>query len=146
MVSGVTATTASVHSRRNLVVWSSSLFQVIHDTEELGRTFPALGTPVSASWITWNNDEDQTTKLRLEWTDAVVAVTPETMNDLVGSGISEDLGHRPAVQKVLEPELPPGPFLTGVELNMQFGAPRRSTRVFLDPPAQTVVLQSSIAG
>jgi hypothetical protein len=120
--------------------------EVRHDTEELARTFPALGAPVSASWIIWNNSSDESSKLRLEWIDAVVQVTPDTMNELVERGNVEDLGHRPAVQKVLETDLPPGPFLTGVELNMRFGAVRRSTRVFLDPPHDTVVLQSSIAG
>lgn len=120
--------------------------EVRHDTEELAQTFPALGTPVSASWIKWNNSSDESSRLRLEWIDAVVKVTPETMGELVERGNPEDLGHRPAVQKVLEPDLPPGPFLTGVELNMRFGAVRRSTRVFLDPPQNTVVLQSSIAG
>ncbi len=120
--------------------------EIRHDTEELATTFPALGVPVSASWIAWNNSSDQTTKLSLEWIDAVVQVTPSTMAGLVDKYGAEDLGHRPAVQKVLEPELPPGPFLTGVELNIFFGGPRRSTRVFLDPPVNTVVLQSSIAG
>ncbi len=51
------------------------------------------------------------------------------------------------MQKVLEPDVPPGPFLTGIELNIAFGGgDRRSTRVFLDPPRDTVVLQSSLAG
>jgi hypothetical protein len=120
--------------------------EIRHDTDVLAQTFPALGAPVSASWITWDNADDKSSKLRLTWTDAVVQVTPETMGELLERGNAEDFGHQPAVQKVLEPELPPGPFLTGVELNLRFGAVRRSTRVFLDPPRDTVVLQSSIAG
>ena len=120
--------------------------EIRHDTEELAKTFPALGTPVSASWIRWDNFSDESSRLRLTWIDAIVEVTPETMTQLVERGNAEDVGHRPAVQKVLESELPAGPFLTGVELNMRFGAPRRSTRVFMDPPNATVVLQSSIAG
>jgi len=119
--------------------------EVRHDTEELAQTFPALGAPVSASWIRWDNSADTSSRLRLVWIDAVVKVTPETMNLLVERGNAEDLGHRPAVQRALEGDLPPGPFLTGVELNMRFGAPRRSTRAFLDIPAETVVLQSSLA-
>lgn len=122
--------------------------QVRHDTEELARTFPALGAPVSASWIQWDNTatSPENSRLKLQWIDAVVKVTPDTMEELVTQHESEESGSRPAVQKVLEPELPPGPFLTGVELNMVFGAERRSTRVFLDPPQGEVVLQSSIAG
>lgn len=121
--------------------------QIRHDTDELATTFPALGTPASASWISWDNsDTPEPTRLALTWIDAVVQVAPETMAGLVERYDAEDLGHRPAVQKVLEPELPPGPFLTGVELNIFFGGPRRSTRVFLDPPVNTVVLQSSVAG
>lgn len=117
---------------------------VRHDTEALAATFPALGTPLSASWIVWDNNA-AANKLHLEWIDAVVRVAPETMDALVAQHESEPTPQRPAVQKVLESELPPGPFRSGVELNMEFGAERRSTRVFLDPRHDTVVLQSSLA-
>ncbi|TRW80523.1 hypothetical protein FK535_19480 [Mycolicibacterium sp. 018/SC-01/001] len=111
-------------------------FDVRHDTDELARLFPALGAPVSASWIRWNNGGAAT------WTDAVVTVTPSTMNDLLQQHVSEPTTHRPAVQKVLEADVPPGPFRSGVELNMAFSPGSVSTRVFLDPPRDTVVLQS----
>jgi hypothetical protein len=118
---------------------------VRHDTEALTEIFPALGSPVSAAWIIWDNTAEAA-NLQLEWIDAVVQVTPATMNSLVKQHESELSRQRPAVQKVLEADVPPGPFRTGVELNMVFGAERRSTRVFLDPPRDTVVLQSSLAG
>ncbi|MGB0970135.1 MAG: hypothetical protein ACPGVG_04125 [Mycobacterium sp.] len=118
---------------------------VRHDIEPLERTFPALGIPESASWIAWGNAAEAS-QLKLRWIDAVVQVAPETMDSLVQQHESEVTMQRPAVQKVLEPDVPPGPFRTGVELNMAFGAERRSTRVFLDPPRDTVVLQSSLAG
>ena len=121
---------------------------VRHDIEPLARTFPALGTPESASWIAWDNTgtSAESSRLKLRWIDAVVQVAPETMDSLVKQHESEVTTKRPAVQKVLESDLPPGPFRTGVELNMAFGAERRSTRVFLDPQRDTVVLQSSLAG
>ncbi|HEY9266953.1 MAG TPA: hypothetical protein VIQ11_20360 [Mycobacterium sp.] len=121
---------------------------VRHDTEELAQTFPALGSPMAASWITWGNttSSSESSRLELNWIDAVVQVTPATMEVLVTEHETEEIGRRPAVQKVLEPDLPAGPFLTGVELNIAFGGDRRSTRVFLDPPRNTVVLQSSLAG
>ena len=130
------------------VAASPSPLVVHHDTEPLAQTFPALGTPVSASWIAWSptGSDGQPSRLKLEWLDAVVQVAPETMNLLLTEHESEESTHRPAVQKVLEPDVPPGPFRTGVELNMAFGAELRSTRVFLDPPRNTVVLQSSLAG
>ncbi|WP_111511714.1 hypothetical protein [Mycobacterium kyogaense] len=109
---------------------------VRHDVGELARAFPALGTPVSASWIRWGNGGTAV------WTDAVVRVTPPTMNNILRQHVSEPTTHRPAVQKVLEPEVPPGPFRTGAELNTAFSPGRTSTRVFLDPPRDTVVLQS----
>ena len=118
---------------------------VRHDTEPLARTFPALGIPVSASWITWGNVAE-VSNLKLQWIDAVVQVAPKVMDSLVEQHESEVTTQRPAVQKVLEPDVPPGPFRTGVELNMKFGGERRSTRVFLDPQRDMVVLQSSLAG
>ena len=74
--------------------------------------------------------------------DAVVQVTPPTMNALVTEHVSEESTQHPAVQKALADAVPPGPFRTGVELNMAFSPGRISTRVFLDPPHDIVVLQS----
>ncbi|MBX7434417.1 hypothetical protein JDV09_20280 [Mycobacterium sp. Y57] len=113
---------------------------VRHDVEELARMFPALGTPVSASWIRWDNGDQSAVKV--VWIDAVVQVTPATMDELVSGYASEDRGQHPAVQKVLEPDVPPGPFRTGVDLNIAFDGDRISTRVFLDEQRDTVVLQS----
>ncbi|MEW5808651.1 MAG: hypothetical protein AB1925_04280 [Actinomycetota bacterium] len=114
---------------------------VRHDTGELARTFPALGAPVSASWIRWDN-AGEASRATAVWIDAVVTVTRQTMESLLQQHDSEPSTHRPAVQKVLAAEVPPGPFRTGVELNMAFSPGRMSTRVFLDPPRDTVVLQS----
>lgn len=117
--------------------------EVRHDTEELARAFPPLGTPVSASWIRWDNSSTgEQSRMQVAWIDAVVEVAPQTMETLVTQYESEESGQRPAVQKELVSVLPPGPFRTGVELNMAFAAERTSTRVFLDPAHDTVVLQS----
>ncbi len=117
------------------------VMEVRHDTADLERTFPALGAPVSASWIRWDNTGDAS-RATATWIDAVVQVTPPTMDSLLRQHDSEPSTHRPAVQKALEADVPPGPFRTGVELNMAFSPGRMSTRVFLDPPRDTVVLQS----
>lgn len=117
--------------------------EVRHDTGELAEMFPALGTPESASWIMWDNSRvAEGSRVKVVWIDAVVEVTPETMDELVTDYVSQDRGQHPAVQKVLEPDLPPGPFLTGVDLNIAFGGERKSTRVFLDEDHDSVVLQS----
>lgn len=118
------------------------VLEVRHDTDELARTFPALGAPVSASWIRWDNAGDAS-RATAVWIDAVVQVTKPTMNSLLRQHDTEPSTHRPAVQKPLEADVPAGPFRTGVELNMAFSPGRMSTRVFLDPPRDTVVLQSS---
>ncbi|WP_051053573.1 hypothetical protein [Mycolicibacterium chubuense] len=122
--------------------------EVRHDTEELSRTFPALGTPVSASWIRWDNSraDEQPPAVKVVWIDAVVQVTPQTMNALLTQHNSEESDQHPAVQKVLESQVPPGPFRTGVELSMAFSQGRTSARVFLDPPRNTVVLQAYTMG
>ena len=114
---------------------------VRHDTAEIARIFPALGEPAAASWIRWD-DGGQDSRATVTWIDAVVQVTPPTMTALLSHHQSEPSPHRPAVQKVLEAEVPAGPFRTGVELNMAFSPGRMSTRVFLDSPRDVVVLQS----
>jgi hypothetical protein len=123
--------------------------QVRHDTGELARTFPALGAPVSASWLQWDNttmtgiEPDQNAPTtQVVWIDAVVQVAPSVMKSFVTQHETRETTLRPAVQKPLEAAVPRGPFRSGVEINMLFGGPGVSTRVFLDPPENTVVLQS----
>ncbi|MGE2736411.1 hypothetical protein [Mycolicibacterium vaccae] len=126
------------------VTASRPAMEVRHDTEPLAAAFPALGEPVSASWIEWDNSaaSEEPSRTKVVWIDAVVEIKPETMTDLVDDNFTELAGQRPAVQKVLEPFLPPGPFRTGVDLNIIFGANQASTRAFLDEQHNTVVLQS----
>ncbi len=117
--------------------------EVRHDTEPLAQMFPQLGDPVSASWIMWDNSNvADESRVEVVWIDAVVEVTAETMDGLVADNVTEARDQHPAVQRVLEPDLPPGPFLTGVDLNIVFGGQGQSTRVFLDEQHDTVVLQS----
>ena len=118
-----------------------------HDTAPLAERFPELGEPESASWIMWDNSRvAEGSRVKVVWIDAVAEVTPETMDRLVAQYPTEARGQQPAVQRVLEPELPPGPFRSGVELNMAFGGQGKSTRVFLDETHDAVVLQSYTMG
>ena len=121
--------------------------QVRHDTAPLAERFPELGQPESAAWIMWDNSRvAEGSRVDVVWIDAVAQVSPETMDRLVAQYPTEARGQQPAVQKVLEPELPPGPFRSGVELNMAFGGQGKSTRVFLDEAHDAVVLQSYAMG
>ena len=121
--------------------------EVRHDTAPLAERFPELGEPKSASWIMWDNSRvAEGSRVNVVWIDAVAQVSAETMDRLVAQYPTEARGQQPAVQKVLEPELPPGPFRSGVELNMAFGGQGKSTRVFLDEAHDAVVLQSYAMG
>ncbi|WP_283615236.1 hypothetical protein [Mycolicibacterium poriferae] len=121
--------------------------EVRHDTAPLAEMFPLLGEPESASWIMWDNSRvAEGSRVKVVWIDAVAQVSPQTMDRLVAEHPTEARGQKPAVQAALEPELPPGPFRSGVELNMAFGGEGKSTRVFLDDTHDAVVLQSYTMG
>ena len=132
---------SAAESRRRAPAASPSVATIGQFFSVLRRRWPVVLIPVLVCLLIASR--------LLLWTpktyesDAVVQVTPATMNVLLTQHESDDTKLRPAVQKVLEPDLPPGPFRTGVELNILFGADRRTSRVFLDPPRNTVVLQSS---
>jgi hypothetical protein len=50
---------------------------------------------------------------------------------------------QPTVQKILQSELPDGPYLAGPELNKHFSSPGMSTQAFLDRDQNVLVLTTT---
>jgi hypothetical protein len=117
---------------------------VRHDLPELVKRFPPLGEPLTASWVTWDDDQaGAPAEWNVEYLDAVITLNPLASNALIAVTKPTDTGRKPLVQEVLRPEVPAGPFLTGDVLDSAFSSPAASTYAYLDRGSSTLVLQST---
>jgi hypothetical protein len=119
---------------------------VRHDLEPLTSRYPALGEPVSASWVTWNSSRPGDRSVpgpTTYWIHAVVLLSPTTTTELATRYLPRPEGKRPDVQDLLRPEVPEGPFLTGAALDRAFTTPDLSGFAYLDPVADAVVVMSA---
>ena len=121
--------------------------EVRHELDPLTSRFPDLGTPVSASWVTWNsagpNDDRSIPGPTTYWINAVVHLDPDTTTKLVAQYLPIPGSEQPDVQDLLRTELPPGPYLTSVTLDLAFTTPELATHAYLDPMADVLVLGST---
>jgi hypothetical protein len=120
--------------------------EVRHDVAPLTSRFPVLGTPVSASWVTWNSSVSNDRSVpgpSTSWIDAVVHLDPHVTTNLVAQYVPIPAGTKPDVQQLLRPELPPGRFLTSTRLDAAFTTVGWASSAFLDPMANVLVLVST---
>lgn len=76
----------------------------------------------------------------------MVRLAPAVAEAMIAQFEPTDTGRAPRVQDVLEPEMPPGPFLTGDLLDVGFSSDSTSTYAFLDRERATLVLQATSLG
>ncbi|OBK15427.1 hypothetical protein A5635_08560 [Mycobacterium asiaticum] len=110
--------------------------EIRHDLDPLTSRFPLIGHPLSASWVTWNNASGRSPGPTTYWIDAVITLEPSTTTALVSQYQATDHGLRPAVQAILQSDVPAGPFLTGTALDDAFGA-----AVYLDQHDNQLVIK-----
>jgi hypothetical protein len=118
---------------------------VRHELGPLASRFAQLGTPVSASWVTWNSSgiDDRVPGPSTYWLDAIVHLDPVTWLRLKTQYDPTDQGHRPDVQALLRSELSKGPFLTSAALDLAFTTPILASYAYLDAATNDLVLIST---
>lgn len=119
---------------------------VRHDVQQLIWQFPQLRKPDEAVWVTWNNSSDPSLAGKVNWIDAVVKLPPAETSRLVAEYHPVATDRQPTVQKILQSELPDGPYLSGPELNNLFSSPTMSTQAFLDRDQNILVLTTTSGG
>jgi hypothetical protein len=117
--------------------------EVHRDIPGLAKEFPGIGAPESVVWLHWDDPAAGDADTGVSWTDAVVRLTPTVAEAMVAQFEPTDTGRAPRVQDVLRPEVPTGPFLTGVLLDAGFSSDSTSTYAFLDRERATLVLQAT---
>lgn len=86
------------------------------DLDPLVRRFPALGAPVRASWQSGVLGDERMPGPSSFWIDAIVTLQPETAQKLRSSD-SLEAADSPRVTENLRKFLPPGPWLSGTDLD-----------------------------
>ncbi|MUL76848.1 hypothetical protein [Mycolicibacterium sp. CBMA 226] len=119
---------------------------VRHDVQQLVWQFPQLRKPDEAVWVTWNNSGDPSLAGKVDWIDAVIKLSPSETARLLAEYRPIATDRQPLVQKILQPELPDGPYLAGPELNKLFSSPIMSTQAFLDRDHNVLVLTATSGG
>ena len=113
--------------------------KVRNDLEPLTRRFPALGTPLGATWQSGVLGDSRVPGPSTYWIEAVVKVTPET-----AAALQRDTGvaptNPPVVPHDLAPALTDGPWFAGDALDRAFATSGFAGRAFLDVENTTLVL------
>ena len=115
---------------------------VRNDLAPLTTRFPALGDPVSASWVSGDLGDPRVPGPSLYWIDAVVAVSPGTVDALKVEYHPAPSDRQPEVWDTLRDHLPSGKYLTGDALNAAFGT-KTHAQVFLAEHEPTVVITAT---
>lgn len=115
---------------------------VRHEFAPLTTRFPALGTPIAASWISGDMGDPRAPGPSLYWIDAVVELSPATAAELKSTYHPGPSGHRPEVWGTLQDQLPPGDYLTGDALDAAFRT-KTQAKVFLAEDEPTVVITAT---
>ncbi len=113
---------------------------VRHDLEPLTKRFPALGSPVSASWVSGNMGDPDVPGPSLYWIDAIVELTPETARQLAEKFSPAPTSVQPDVWTTLADALPQGQFRASDALDMAFTSNQVKAKVFLAENAPIVVI------
>ncbi|KRC91980.1 hypothetical protein ASE25_00915 [Terrabacter sp. Root85] len=108
------------------------------DLEPLTRRFSALGTPVSATWMSGTLGGDAPGPSTY-WIDAVVEVTPETATTLRAAS-PEPTTETPDVEDGVRSALPSGQLLRSTSLDALFAQGSFRAKAYLAADSDTVVL------
>lgn len=112
--------------------------EVRHDLEPLTKRFSALGTPLSATWMSGTLTSD-TPGPSTYWIDAVMTLDPEVAQGLreVASAAATDA---PGVPRPVKTAIPAGNLLRGPALDAKFAQGQFRAQVYLVEGSDTVVI------
>ncbi|MGV0834889.1 hypothetical protein [Mycolicibacterium thermoresistibile] len=113
---------------------------VRHDLEPLTKRFPALGTPVAASWISGEMGDPRVPGPSTYRLDSIIELTPETVATLVEEYRPVPTTEQPDVWPTLTDALPGSSYLPSDALDGAFSSARLSARAFLAADAPVVVI------
>ncbi|WP_166906786.1 hypothetical protein [Mycobacterium sp. DL440] len=116
---------------------------VRHELEPLTKRFPALGSPVAASWVSGDMGDPDVPGPSLYWIDSIVELSPSVADDLKARYRALPTTDQPDVWESLRASLPQGGFLASGQLDAAFTSARVKSKAFLAEGAPIVVITAT---
>ncbi|OHU07129.1 hypothetical protein BKG60_00515 [Mycobacterium syngnathidarum] len=116
---------------------------VRHELEPLTKRFPALGSPVAASWVSGDMGDPEVPGPSLYWIDSIVELTPSVAEDLKTRYRPIPTTNRPGVWESLHDSLPQGGFLASDQLDAAFTSSKIKSKAFLAEDAPIIVITAT---
>ncbi|MEW2477971.1 hypothetical protein AB0876_00100 [Mycobacterium sp. NPDC049093] len=113
---------------------------VRHELEPLTKRFPALGSPVTASWVSGDMGDPQAPGPSLYWIDSIVELSPAVANDLKTRYRAVPTANQPDVWETLRGVLPQGGLLGSEQLNAAFTSTRIKSKAYLAENSPVIVI------
>ena len=115
---------------------------VRHELEPLTKRFPALGSPISASWVSGDMGDPEAPGPSMYWIDAIVELTPDAVTALKSKYQPVATTTRPDVWNTLVPMLPAGVYLISSALDEAFTSTKIRAKAYLAEQASVIVITS----
>lgn len=112
------------------------------DTAPLTSRFPAIGTPVGATWVTWNNADPRVPGPTTYRIDAVITLQPQTARALADLTNPAQVPP-PEVAPEIRVEVSDGPFATGPALIDALSTPGWAATGYLDSARNQLVVSAT---
>lgn len=118
-----------------------------HDLEPLTKRFPAIGEPISATWMsgTLGTQSDSRATVpgpSVYWIEAIIKLEPTTADTLRLKYAPKALGEGPSLNQSLQPDVPAGPFLTSRALDTALSNNDWRSTAYLHSSSNTLVMRS----
>lgn len=113
---------------------------VRHELEPLTKRFPALGTPVTASWVSGDMGDPRVPGPSLYWIDSIVELSPTVADDLKVRYRAVPTTNQPDVWETLRADLPQGGLLGSEQLNAAFTSTRIKSKAYLAENSPVIVI------
>ncbi|WP_280833025.1 hypothetical protein [Mycolicibacterium frederiksbergense] len=116
---------------------------VRHELEPLTKRFPALGSPVTASWVSGDMGDPQVPGPSLYWIDSIVELSPAVADDLKAKYRPVPTSAQPDVWETLRANLPAGGYLASDQLDSAFTSTKIKAKAFLAENAPVVIITAT---
>lgn len=116
---------------------------VRHELEPLTKRFPAIGSPVNASWVSGDMGDPRIPGPSLYWIDSIVELNPSVADDLKARYRPMPTTDRLDVWESLRADLPLGAFLASGQLDAAFTGTTIKSKAFLAEDAPVLVITAT---
>ncbi|MGV0804657.1 hypothetical protein [Mycolicibacterium setense] len=121
--------------------------QTRNDLEPLTKRFPAIGKPISATWMSGTLGAQTDNRATapgpsVYWIEAIIELEPTTADAIREKYAPTAAGKAPTLNKSLRPDVPSGPFLTSSAMDTTLSNNDWRSTAYLHNGSNTLVMRS----